>query len=206
MTPQAKVLLLLIPIAAAHLALHLAQDMSPSGTDTPLSAIPANILEFHQAGSDLPIDSHITELLETPDVLMRDYVSDRGIPVQLTVVRSGATRRSLHFPEVCLTGQGWEVREQYSAPVGVYFVGKRLIIFRGDSQLAVLYWFKTADYVTGSYFLNSAFWAKEQLMFRAPKSMMIRLSTPIGASGAETAFDRLDDFAQGLTPMLAESF
>jgi EpsI family protein len=206
MTQPAKVMVLLFLTAVAHRALVAAQASPSAVVGVPLTEVPARILGYRQFGADIPIDPHVNEILETPDVLMRNYTSRQGVPVQLTIVRSGATRRSLHFPEVCLTGQGWEVREQYSAPVGVLFVAKRLVIFKGDTEVAVLYWFMTSDHVTGSYFMNSVFWAREQLLLRPSKAMMIKLSAPVGSAGPESTFGQLDDFAQGLTPILQERF
>ena len=207
MNPGTKVLVLLGIGAAAHFAVGAAQlRPTTNAAITPLTGIPASVMGFRQVGPDIPVDPHVFEMLDFPDILMRDYTSQNGIPVQLTVVRSGTTRRSLHFPEVCLTGQGWEVEKQYRAPVSGSFVANRLEIFKGESEQAVLYWFMTGVRPTESYAKNSLYWAKERLLFRSPRTMMVKLSTPVGSAGAESAFGYLEDFAQNLTPILQERF
>lgn len=168
--------------------------------------IPAEISSFRQAGEDIEIEPRIYEILEYPEILMRNYASRDGRPIQLTIVSSGPTRRSLHFPEVCLTGQGWETREQYSAPVGLQFIGKRLVLTRHSQEEAVLYWFKTGDYFTDSYLLNSLYWSRERLLLRPTDSMMVKLSTPVVSQDSETAFAVLEDFAAALAPILMEKF
>jgi hypothetical protein len=98
------------------------------------------------------------------------------------------------------------VEQAYSAPVGIEFQGKRLVIFRGDDKQAVLYWLKTGDLFTSSAFLNALYWAREQLVFGTPTSSMIKLSMPIRPGQDEDeAFAVLDDFATRLGPILLEN-
>ena len=200
------VFLLLAATAGAHRMIVNAQAHAQGAPEASIQSVPGRILGFSQVGEDLAVEPHVLRILETPHVLIRNYSSARGVPVQLTIVYTGATRKSLHFPEVCLTGQGWEIREQYSSPVGVQFIGKRLVLFKGDSEQAVLYWFKTGDTLTGSYLLNSLYWSRDQLLFRAPGSMMVKVNTPVGPAGSDVAFRTLDDFAIGLAPILLEQF
>lgn len=200
------VVVVLAGTALAHRTLVQAQEEARARPEVTLDVVPDRIGGFQQMGTDIEVEQRVFDLLDTPHVLMRNYVSRFGMPVQLTIVYTGENRSSLHFPEVCLTGQGWEIREQYTAPVGVFFVGKRLVLFRGDAEEAVLYWFKTGDYLTGSYFLNSAYWAREQLLFNGVGSMMVKVSTPIGPMGPEPSFQVLDEFAGALTPILTDEF
>ncbi|MCC6490360.1 MAG: EpsI family protein [Candidatus Hydrogenedentes bacterium] len=200
------ILLLLAATALAHRTIMSLQTRPEASAETPIADLPNRVLDFKQLGEDVPVEPHVIAVLENANVLIRNYVSSRGVPVQLTVVYTGETRRSLHFPEVCLTGQGWEIREQYSAPVGVQFIGKRLVLFKGDSEQAVLYWFKTGDTLTGSYLMNSLNWSRDQLLFRKPGSMMVKVNTAVDERGAEAAFRTLDEFAIGLAPILLEQF
>jgi EpsI family protein len=120
----------------------------------------------------------------------------------LTIVFAENTRRSLHFPEVCFTGQGWETHGKAMMPVGAQFVGQRLTLQKGEARQAVIYWFQTVNNLTGSYFTNSYYWARDKLFGRSPSSMLVRVSTPIGGKGEEAAYRLLNDFASGLAPVL----
>ena len=193
-------------VAGAHLAFSLIEDKQARTPQISLtSRIPDQIVDYRQVGRDEKAGDRTKELLQTSSILMRTYTSPAGRPISLSIVYAGTTRRSLHFPEVCLVGEGWDVQAAATAPVGTMFTGKRLVLRKADMDKAVLYWFKTGDHLTGNFFLNAFYWTKFQLTFGTPTSSMVRLSTPLGPDGAEPAFDVLDDFATKLAPILLEN-
>ena len=102
-------------------------------------------------------------------------------------------------------GQGWEIMEKDTAMVGLRFRAKRLVLARGRTEEGVLYWFKTGDKMTGNFFLNSWYWALNQISFGAPTSSMIRLSAPIVDGNRERTFLALQDFAKWSLPELDRS-
>jgi EpsI family protein len=197
--------MILCAALACHVTITRAHDKAALGMpDGALLDIPADIGPYKQQGQDAETPQHVKDILQTNAILTRTYVSPGGWPIEMTIVHTGLTRGSLHFPEVCLVGQGWEIRDQYSAPVGFMFTGKRLVLFRGDNNQAVLYWFKTGDNLTGDYFLNTWYWILGKLTFKEPSSSMIRLSTVIGRQGEDVSFRVLEDFATQLAPILLE--
>ncbi len=202
----AIVVVALALLAGGHLAFTMAEDNQAQAPQASLtSRIPDQIVDYRQVGRDEEADDRTQELLQTSSILMRTYTSPTGRPISLSIVYAGTTRRSLHFPEVCFVGEGWDVQAEATAPVGTMFTGKRLVLRKAETDKAVLYWFKTGDYLTGNFFLNAFYWTKFQLTFDTPTSSMIRLSTPLGSDGAEPAFDVLDDFATKLAPILLSS-
>ncbi len=172
--------------------------------DARILDIPAHIGGYEQYGAEQETSEDVKQLLETSSILSRVYRARSGRPVQFTVVHAGTTRRSLHFPEVCLVGQGWEVREQISRPIGFLFSASGLVLVKGQRNEAILYWFMTGDRATGSFFENSWHWALAQFQRGHATSAMIRVSTPIGSDGKEAAFDLLEDFAMKVAPILTE--
>jgi EpsI family protein len=192
--------------AALHVQITRAQDRAAEADPeyAYLEQLPATIGQYHQYGEDIDPGDEVRRILETSSILMRHYISPGGQPILLTIVYAGQKRRSLHFPEVCLVGQGWEVERAYTAPVGMEFRAKRLVIFHGNRREAVLYWFKTGDTFTGSPFLNALHWGKQQIQLGTPTSSMIKLSMPIGPGeqGEDQAFAKLDDLALRLAPIL----
>ena len=200
------VLLILLSTAITHVIIgHMQNRIAQASSLPELLNIPSQILEFRQVRPDSPVLESIRQTLETNTILMRDYVSIYDRPVNLTIVYAEKTRRSIHFPEVCFTGQGWETHGKSSIPVGIYFVGQGLIVQKGDSKEAVLYWFKTGNELTGNYYMNTYYWSWDKLMLRNPSTMLIRLSTPVGEQGDKLAFQILSDFASGLTPILLDT-
>ena len=197
------VAVVLVLVCAGHMAIVNAQSRAGHAVDTsPDIVIPREIVQYVQRGADDEIDPYVKKVLETSSILMRTYSAPNGRPIQLTIVYAGSTRRSLHFPEVCLVGGGWEIREQRSTQVGISFSARELVLVKNDNAQAVLYWFKTGDHLTGNYFLNALEWAGNQLTFSTPTSAMIKLTTPVGQSGEEAAFAALHDFAGKLAPEL----
>jgi EpsI family protein len=198
-------IVLLILAACLHLAVQRSQGLAEGDdSDQTFSGIPRAIGGFTQIGSDIEADEDDRKVLQTNAILTRRYASSRGWPIELTIVFAGKTRGSLHFPEVCLVGHGWELREQYTAPVGFLFTAKHLLIFKGEEQEAVLYWFKTGDQFTGNYFMNSLYWILRKLTFSGPTSAMIRLGTTFRQGEQEVAFRVLEDFAIQIAPIIKE--
>jgi len=166
--------------------------------------VPTAIGGYSRLGEDHAVDEEIRRMLQTSTILVRNYTAPNGWPLQLTIVYAGATRRSLHFPQVCLVGQGWEIREQTTMPIGFSFKAQRLVVVKGAQRHAVLYWFKVGDRLTGNYFINSWHWARDQLATGAATSALVRLAAPIGNHDEETVFALLEDFATKFTPILME--
>jgi hypothetical protein len=68
-----------------------------------------------------------------------------------------------------------------------------------------MYWFKTGDKMTGNFFLNSWYWALNQITFKGPTSSMIRLSARVNDGNSERTFLVLQDFATWALPELEQS-
>lgn len=198
--------MLLLGTYGAHAAILKSQGVSSAPKEVEFD-IPAQIGRFKQRGQDAPISERIMTKLETSSIMSRLYTEPHGWPVELTIVYAGRTRRSIHFPEVCMTGDGWDILEQKGRQVGFLFEAKQLVLVKGDNRQAVLYWFKTGDVLTGNYFLNALYWAKNQVTSGSPTSAMVKLACPIppGPGGEDAAFSVLEEFALRFTPVLRES-
>ncbi len=196
--------LALAGVAVVHGTILRSQATVMPRDDNQLAAIPDRIVDYRQQGPDMEIDERTRQVLETSSILTRHYAAPSGRPVQLTMVRTGATRRSLHFPEVCLIGDGWEIHAESNRALGLELTAKRLVLVKGNSTQAVLYWFKTGDRMTGNFFMNAWYWTQNQIRFKTPASTMVKLATPITATGDEPAFAALEDFALKFLPALYE--
>jgi EpsI family protein len=194
----------LAAVTTAHVGIVRAQGGTRGAPEEFAFEIPSKVVDYRQIGQDFDIDERTRELLQTSTILIRNYRAPNRRPVQLTIVYAGSTRRSLHFPEVCLVGEGWEIVRQESSNVGVLFTARRLILVKGEQSQAVLYWFKTGGHVTGNYFLNAWQWARNQITFGSPTSAMFKLTTPVSSDGEAGAFAALEDFAAKFAPIMME--
>lgn len=199
-------LIILLAITAAHLMIHRAQAVVASEKQAKNSLdVARNIGPYRQFGEDTETSESVRRQLKSSLILQRNYRGPSGFPVNLTIVYAGSSRRDLHFPEVCLVGQGWDIMAKDTVMVGFSFRAKSLVLARGRTEEAVLYWFKTGDRMTGNFFLNSWYWALNQISFGGPTSSMIRLSAPIVDGNAERTFLALRDFAAWSLPELERS-
>ena len=199
-----------IALLAVALAMHHSIRMTQAqavdrAAEEYVLEVPSRLGEYRQYGEDQEVDERTQRVLETSNILIRNYLGRQNWPVQLTIVHAGATRRSLHFPEVCIVGAGWEIREQTTVPIGIMFEARKLVLVRGDQREAVLYWFKTDDHLTGNFFINSFNWARYQVTHGTTPSAMIRVSTMVGPMGEDATFDMLKDFAAQATPILLDT-
>lgn len=117
--------------------------------------------KISQVESDtLPGDTEIMRMVyRTPDAAaQRDAVT-------VSIVLAGSQRRSIHRPEVCLTGQGWSLIDATTVPVDMGF-GRTLqvrdlliekpVMFSDGRRRSVrahyAYWFVGTDVTTPSHY------------------------------------------------------
>lgn len=92
------------------------------------------------------------------------YADGHGDTVNCQIVLSGAEKRSIHRPEYCLPGQGWNIKSTQVIPVqlanGKVLKVTKLLISRpieapggqkGEITSCYLYWFVGKDYTTPSH-------------------------------------------------------
>ena len=95
-----KVVLLLILTAVLSI-LYLYPTKTPPKAKY-AEKLPTTLLDWH--GVDSPVDEETKAVLETDDVLMREYRRGAESPILLSVVFAEENRKVAHPPEVCLTG------------------------------------------------------------------------------------------------------
>lgn len=71
-------------------------------------SLPEQVGAFH--GSEIPMAEEERRILPPGTELVRKrYTRDEGELLVCTIVLSSADRRSIHKPEICLRGQGWDM-------------------------------------------------------------------------------------------------
>jgi len=69
-----------------------------------LQKIPINIGKWQ--GQDLHLDENVYEILETRNIIHRNYTDDKGNTILLSIVYYNDTKVDFHAPEACLGGRG----------------------------------------------------------------------------------------------------
>jgi EpsI family protein len=167
------------------------------------SRIPMEIGSW--AGRALPVDNYVKEILETNDVIQRNYFSPAhgNRPVQLAVVYSANNRRVAHPPEICYAGGGWELSSKTIRDYPGVGPMARLELHRAGMRDIVLYCFESGDDFTARYYRQQINIVRNLLTGRSTSSALVRLSTLVrDDESTDQAEKRLLDFAAQVMPIL----
>jgi hypothetical protein len=181
----AAVLVLMAGTAGLIGAIREHQKLAPPGVKT--HALPGSIrLEAELPARVLDYDSHVMDVGDItvntlpPDTSFgyRRYEAADRPSVDLRVVLMGTDRTSLHKPQFCLTGQGWEIDEtietrlpvekpfRYDLPV-IELVATRTENGHRTAQRAIyVYWFVAADGLSASAVGLGRMWSMAEQLVR----------------------------------------
>lgn len=218
---QGKKLLILIGILAVSLLPRFLLVGVPTVLERrPVESLPKQVGEWE--GEDMPVDSLVRKALPAGTEFLRKSYRKAGArdasppEVLVTVVTSGADKRSIHRPERCLQGQGWQVvsRDRWVVPLpagtrtnlevtrlvirGVWLEGKRKMEMKG----VVFYWFMGHGRLTGSN-LKRLLWGWWDRVFRGLnyRWSYALLICPVHHSISETS-QHMAGFTSQLLPLI----
>ncbi|MCM0083392.1 EpsI family protein [Geomonas sp. Red32] len=156
----------------------------------PLDLFPSTVSHWRMAG-----ESHLSEgvraVLKASDVLMRQYVNERGERVELYIGYhdGGNGSGEIHSPKHCLPGSGWltlSTARTELATAGEKLNLVRAVYQKGDDRELFLYWYQVGGAtISEEYSLKAAEIANSLLHNRRDASF-IRISVPFPADGGES--------------------
>jgi EpsI family protein len=150
--------------------------------------------------------------LDLSDYVIVDYVNGgQGVNLYTAYYESQRKGESIHSPETCLPGSGWEFRNAGSVSLpladrrgGPMRVNKALMI-KGNTKQLSYFWFPQRDRVlTNAWELKLYnFW--DALTRQRTDGALVRLITPVYPNeNAAQAEQRLTAFTQAIVPVLNE--
>ena len=172
--------ILLLTISEMFFLAHLSSSIGHGAAGVRLSADGANPVELpafvgtEWIGRRTDVSPVEREILPADTGFSRrTYVSlqDKSHSVFVSIVLSGRDRTSIHRPELCLVGQGWNIadaavhaftwRDRTKAPVQATILHTTLVapVSNRKIQALVAYWFVSADVVVATHwqrFLHDA--------------------------------------------------
>jgi exosortase D (VPLPA-CTERM-specific) len=143
------------------------------------------------------LEAVFTDQLKLDDYLLADYVNDSGNLVNLYIAYYNSQRKgeAVHSPRSCLPGGGWQMRDfgQRAVP-GVMAGGRplrvnRTLIELGNQRQLVYYWFQQRGRIITNEFAVKWYLFWDALTLHRTDGAMVRLITPLPASGSEAAAD-----------------
>jgi EpsI family protein len=165
-----------------------------------MSTFPKEIGEWK--GEDLPISERDYEILETRNLIMRDYKNSSGDSVYLYIIYSADNRRSLHPPEVCYTGGGSTILEKSVVPITAFLRANQFIIELKDSKQLVVYWFKAPNLDTYSYLKQQLKVMADRMLRKQTYGAMVRVSTIVKDNNQGAALKLVKRFCVEIEPFL----
>lgn len=178
---------------------------------TPLSALPRAVGPWNES-VDVPLDQDVRAVLGADEYVNRTYVSNAGQPVSLYIGYYASQRQgdTIHSPQNCLPGAGWQPIEGGPAPLDIgssRIVVNRYVIQKGIERQVVLYWYQGRGRVVANEFANR-FW----LMFDAAvrhrsNGALVRIAAPVQSPvGPVTVADAAAaDFTRAVFPRLSST-
>ncbi len=162
------------------------------------------------SGEDIKVDDRTLEILETDDVLMRDYKKEGNPFIQLCIIYASNNRKVSHPPEVCYKGSGWSLEEKILVVFSIKsdefpeLRANKLILEKGDQKQLVLYWYKcNSDYAT-NYYKQQINVVKSEIITGKSTSGLIRISTPIVNNDEGVAMMRVQRFSLNMLPLITK--
>jgi len=133
-------------------------------------------------GKDLKVSEKEYDILETRNLVLREYANPSGEKLSVFIIYSETNRAVFHPPEVCLIGSSVKIVDKKTEKVdsGEYkFSVNRLDTEKDNYRGVVLYCYKAGNLYTDNFYLQQASFALNQLLGRHKGGATIRVSMPI---------------------------
>ncbi|MFH1283027.1 MAG: exosortase C-terminal domain/associated protein EpsI [bacterium] len=201
------IIALLIVAGGISVALYLRQ--MEDSTAVKVSLLPMEISDWQ--GNDIPLDERTYRILETKNLLMREYKSPENQSVYLYMVVSEVNRRVVHPPEVCYTGDGNEISEKEHVEVNMPgfkepFALNSFVSMKGSMRESLVYYcYKSGDKFTTDYISQQANTVLSNVMGKYAPGALVRISIPIVNNDKEKAAQILREFSKEVFPLIRKS-
>jgi len=155
-------------------------------------------------GTDIKLEKRDYEILETTNLIMREYKNAKADVVYLYIIYSGDNRRALHPPEVCYSGSGATMLNKSVIPITDSLKANKFTVENKDSRQLVVYWFKSNELNTYSYLKQQIKSVVGRMLGKQASGAMIRISTEIKNNNQAKAFKMIKGFCEEIWPLLTK--
>lgn len=177
-------------------------------------------------GTNQPVSDAERSILPKDTEFAKKLYSDaRGTDINCQIVLAGAEKRSIHRPEVCLTGQGWTLKSGHVVPVKLangqtldvmkLSIGRQVTLPNGQQKELTslfLYWFVGKGITTPHHLVRILKTNFDMLLHNTNhrwayvivSSPVLQGFTPDGKSEEET-LEMLEGFVAEVAPSIMQS-
>lgn len=176
-------------------------ESSPAGKSNFLAHLALPFKDWKQ--SDLALSVEEIGMLEPDGALLRQYQSGKGASIELAVI-AGHRKKTVHTPDYCLAGGGWETLMQRDVMIkigGKQVPAVRALMLRDNKQVVATYFFTDGEYCTRSLLQFQGAQIVKRLRSRGSLGALIRIMAPVSGTASE-AEELTNDFAETTLPDL----
>ncbi|HET7696777.1 MAG TPA: EpsI family protein [Vicinamibacterales bacterium] len=145
---------------------------------------------------DVPVEQEVRDVLGVDDYINRTYVTPAGQPVNLYIGYYASQRQgdTIHSPQNCLPGAGWQPVEGGRIPLDVngrQLTVNRYVIQKGLDRQVVLYWYQGRGRVVANEYANKMWLMLDAARLNRSDGALVRIVAPVprSASGSLAAAD-----------------
>ena len=179
----------------------------------PFVAFPLEVEGWRCPGTQ-EMDPEIHAILGVTDYVICDFVSpERRALVNLYVgyhesqVRrygeAGDEVRTIHPPEHCLPGAGWNIVQSDLVPIvsgGLEGQAKRFVIAKGEARQLVYFWYQSRGRLISRNHEVILYKFLDRAARGRSDGSLVRFTTPIVREDVDAADAAIRDFASAITP------
>lgn len=133
-------------------------------------------------GKDLEVTEREYKVLETRNLISREYVNPSGKTLWLFIIYSETNRKVFHPPEMCLLGSGLNMVDRTKEDIGSQerkISVNKLYLEKDKYKEITLYCYKAGDLYTSNYYLQQAYLIAHQVFGKPLAGATIRVSMPL---------------------------
>ncbi|MFZ4716304.1 MAG: exosortase-associated EpsI family protein [Chthoniobacterales bacterium] len=219
--PLGRIAVVIALAAATLLAFKFSASVNNSTESGVIMDLPGRLGNF--SGKDQPLSEGEKSVLPKDTEIVKKFYSDAaGNVVNAQIVLSGAEKRSIHRPELCLPAQGWSINRRETIPVKLAD-GRTISVMKNSISRPVevspgvtrtlnsfyCYWFVGKDVSTPSHTTRILLTSWDRVVHRKNhRWAYVAVSAPIlegfksgGKNDAETQ-EMISDFIGQLAPVI----
>ncbi len=171
----------------------------PESLAIPLDKIDSQISGWTEV-NQRQLDAGTLRVLDPTTYLARTYQKG-GSQVDLFIAYYAQQRagESMHSPNHCLPGSGWEIMQRGSATVG--FAGKQVtinkyVIENLGTKLLMLYWYQSRSRIVANEYVAKVLLARDTLITGHTSGSIVRIMLPDDSAAADQGLG----FAEAVIP------
>ena len=175
----------------------------------PLSTFPTQLGNWNS--TEVALDKETLEVLGAGDFMERTYQDPAGnlpdVDLFLAYFASQRTGDTIHSPQHCLPGAGWNAEEKsgitLAAPGHAPFPVNRYVISKGESRRLVLYWYWAHDRGVASEYWAKFYLVKDAIRMNRSDGALVRITISMfPGETPEAAQQRILPFSSFVVPLL----